>query len=65
MSGVDAVSIETPQRAVIWKRLCSDLQPAHLQEMTRMIDLEELPSVFDAFLAGKSRGRVVVNVNGG
>lgn len=63
--GIDAVSIETPQRAVIWKRLCADLQPAHLREMTRVIDLDELPSAFDAFLAGKSRGRVVVKINGG
>lgn len=62
--GIDAVSIEVSQRAIVWKRLCSDLQPAHLKEMTRMIELEELPQVFDAFLSGKSRGRVVVRVSG-
>ena len=49
----------------ILKRLRTDLQPAHLREMTRMIDFEELPGVFDAFLSGQSRGRVVVKVNGG
>lgn len=29
-----------------------------------MIDLEELPQVFEAFLSGKSHGRVVVRVSG-
>ncbi len=62
--GIDAVSVEVSQRVKVWKRLCSDLQPAHLKEMTRMIKLEELPQVFDAFLSGKSHGRVVVRVNG-
>ena len=63
--GIDAVAIEAERRAVIWERLRTDLQPAHLREMTRMIDFEELPGVFDAFLSGQSRGRVVVKVNGG
>ncbi len=62
--GIDAVSIEVSQRAKVWKRLCSDLQPAHLEEMTRMIEFGELPQVFDTFLSGKSHGRVVVRVNG-
>ena len=63
--GIDAVAIEAERRAVIWERLRTDLQPAHLREMTRMIDFDELPGVFDAFLSGQSRGRVVVKVNGG
>lgn len=63
--GVDAVSIGAAQRAVVWKRLCSDLRPGHLEEMTRMIELKELPTTFEGFLAGTSHGRVVVKVNGG
>ena len=63
--GIDAVNIETRLRAGIWRRLCSDLRPAHLKEMTRMIDFDELPGVFQAFVAGQSRGRVVVKISGG
>ena len=63
--GIDAVAIEAERRVAIWERLRTDLQPAHLREMTRMIDFDELPGVFDAFLSGQSRGRVVVKVNGG
>ena len=63
--GIDAVNIDVAQRIGLWKRLSTDLQPAHLKEMTRMIDFDELPEVFGSFLAGKSHGRVVVKVNGG
>ncbi len=63
--GIDAVEIGAERRAAIWQRLCSDLRPVHLREMTRTIDFDALPGVFDAFLAGQSRGRVVVKVNGG
>lgn len=63
--GIDAVSIDAAQRAAIWKRVCSDLQPVHLPEMTRVIDFDDLPDAFDAFVAGKSRGRTVVRINGG
>ena len=62
--GIDAVNIDISQRFRIWQRLSTDLQPGHLSEMTRVIGFDDLPDVFDAFLAGNSRGRVVVRVGG-
>jgi acrylyl-CoA reductase (NADPH) len=35
-----------------------------LLEMTRTIGFDELPGIFDDFLAGRARGRVVVEIAG-
>lgn len=63
--GVDSGYIGDPYRSSIWRRLASDLRPPHLLEMTRTIGFDELPEVFDGFLKGKARGRVVVELAGG
>jgi len=45
----------------IWKRLASDWKPRHLERIGRTIAFEDLPRAFDALLAGKVRGRQVVD----
>lgn len=62
--GIDAVNIEVQRRIQLWKRLATDLRPAHLPAMTQCIDFADLPAAFEAFIAGRSRGRVVVRVSG-
>ena len=62
--GIDSVYVGEPYRKSIWQRLGSDLRPRHLLEMTHPVSFDELPSVFDAFLKGASRGRVVVELAG-
>lgn len=63
--GIDSGYIGEPYRSGVWQRLCTDLRPRHLAEMSRTIAFDELPQVFDSFIKGQARGRVVVEVAGG
>ena len=62
--GVDSGYIGEPYRRGIWQRLATDLRPPHLAEMTRRVGFAELPDLFDEFIAGRARGRVVVEIGG-
>lgn len=61
--GVDSVNCPMPLRQEVWRRLASDMRPAHLKEITRTIAFAELPSVFDKFIGAQIRGRVVVDLS--
>ncbi|MFA6310082.1 MAG: oxidoreductase [Sterolibacterium sp.] len=60
--GIDSVNCPMPQRAEVWRRLASDMRPTHLEQMTRTIPFEQLPSVFDDFIKSRARGRTVVDI---
>ncbi len=62
--GVDSGYIREPYRSGVWDRLASDLRPPHLADMTRSIAFDDLPSAFDAFINGRAKGRVVVEIAG-
>ena len=62
--GVDSVNCPMPQRAEVWRRLASDMKPAHLDRLTRVIGFNELPNVFDDFIKSRVKGRIVVNISG-
>ncbi len=62
--GVDSGYMGFPIRQRVWDRLASDLKPRHLNEVTRTIGLDALPSAFDDFVKGRIKGRVVVRVIG-
>jgi putative YhdH/YhfP family quinone oxidoreductase len=62
--GIDSGYIAEPYRSVVWQRLANDLRPPHLREMTRTIGFEDIPEVFDDFLKGRARGRIVVEIAG-
>lgn len=62
--GVDSGYIREPYRRGVWQRLADDLRPPHLATMTRRIAFDGLPATFDEFIAGKAKGRVVVDVAG-
>jgi len=62
--GVSSSNCPTPWRKPIWDRLASDLMPKALNDIvSEVVGLEELPRVFDAMLAGKTKGRIVVDIN--
>ena len=63
--GVDSGYIREPYRTGVWQRLASDLRPPHLASMSRKIGFEQLPAIFDEYIAGKAKGRVVVELAGG
>ena len=62
--GIDSGYIGEPYRHQVWQRLAEDLRPRHLLEMTHRINFGELPDVFENFLKGNARGRVVVELAG-
>ena len=62
--GIDSGYCAMPLRRRVWERLATDMRPPHLAAMTRTIQFDALPGVFDEFLQGRARGRVVVDLAG-
>lgn len=63
--GIDSGYIREPYRQSVWQRLATDLRPPHLASMSRKIAFEQLPETFDEYIAGRAKGRVVVELAGG
>jgi acrylyl-CoA reductase (NADPH) len=61
--GVDSVYTPPPKRWEAWRRLTSDLAPAKLGQMIRVISLGEVERFSREILAGQVQGRIVVDVN--
>ncbi|HYK13170.1 MAG TPA: MDR family oxidoreductase [Burkholderiales bacterium] len=63
LAGIDSVMAPRALRVEAWTRLARDLDPARLEAITREIALAEAIPAAAEILAGKIRGRLVVNVN--
>ena len=63
LAGVDSVNAPQPIRLEAWSRLASDLDLGKLARTTQVIGLADVPGIVDQILAGKVRGRTVVDVN--
>ncbi len=61
--GIDSVNCPMPLRQEVWRRLATDMRPAHLKELARTIPFGDLPKAFDDFINSKIRGRIVVDLN--
>ncbi|WP_333982519.1 MDR family oxidoreductase [Ectopseudomonas khazarica] len=61
--GINSVTRPHEERVAAWQRLCSELDLAQLDDITREIALSEAIDVANDLLDGKVRGRVVVDVN--
>lgn len=61
--GIDSVMARRPRRLAAWERLARDLDPTALEDIAREIPLSEAVSAASELLAGKIRGRIVVNVH--
>jgi len=61
--GIDSVMCPMPRRAEAWARLAKDLDLAKLDTLTHEIGLSEAIAAGSDILAGKVRGRLVVDVN--
>ena len=64
LAGIDSVYCPKPLRTEAWRRIASDLDLGHLEQMTSEIGLSDVIGTASQQLAGQTRGRVVVNVNG-
>lgn len=61
--GVASAGTARDIRDAIWQHLASDWKPAHLDAIgTRELAFDELPTIFDAVLAGHSFGRTLVRM---
>lgn len=61
--GVDSVMCPISRRKQAWARLVRDLSNSALGGIARVASLEEVPQLASDIVAGKVRGRVVVNPN--
>jgi acrylyl-CoA reductase (NADPH) len=62
--GIDSVMAPQPRRAEAWARLARDLDLAKLDAMTRTIGLADVAEAGAEIVAGRIRGRVVVEIGG-
>jgi acrylyl-CoA reductase (NADPH) len=60
--GIDSVMCPLPRRRIVWERITKDIPFDKLEAMVQEVSLDDLPTVAEDILAGKVRGRVVVNV---
>ena len=63
LAGVDSVMVPKPRRLDAWARLGRDLDVSRLEAMVSEVALSEAIATAAELLAGKVRGRVVVDVN--
>ena len=63
LRGIDSVMAPQAMRRKAWSRLANDLDRGKLQAITRTIALDEAISTAEELMAGRIRGRVVVDVN--
>ena len=60
--GIDSVQMPRPRRIQAWNRLAKDLDLSKLAAMTQTIKLSGVRKAADDILAGKVRGRLVVEI---
>ena len=61
--GVDSVMCPTPRRVEAWNRLARDLPIELLDEMTTVEPMTRVPELAEEILAGRTRGRVVIDTS--
>jgi acrylyl-CoA reductase (NADPH) len=61
--GINSVTTPRAKREMVWQRLAKDLPMDKLDAMTQEITLTRALTIAPEILAGKVRGRLVVNVN--
>ena len=63
LAGIDSVMAPREKRLVAWERLARELDLSKLEAISNVIGLEDVPEAAASILAGKVRGRLVVDVN--
>ncbi len=60
--GVDSVQASMETRKRVWSLLANEWKLDQLVDITKEVTLEEIPAQVDLMLAGKTEGRMVVNL---
>lgn len=63
LAGIDSVMRPIADRIEAWERLADILDPEVFEDISTDISLSEVVSTAEALMAGKVRGRVVVDIN--
>lgn len=63
LCGIDSVMAPKPVRIEAYKRLAADLDMKKLEAMSVRAKLDDVPQLANDIVAGKVRGRVIVDVN--
>ena len=63
LQGVDSVMCPLARRTEAWQRLAKDLPMEHLEQLTQVVSLEEVPEQAANIMKGQVQGRVVVDLN--
>jgi acrylyl-CoA reductase (NADPH) len=61
--GIDSVMCPPAPRRAAWERLARDLPMDKLDAMTKVVGLAEATRLADEILAGRVRGRIVIDLN--
>lgn len=63
LAGIDSVMASRQRRLLAWERLATELDLSKLEAISSVIGLDDVPEAADSILAGRVRGRLVVDVN--
>ncbi|GGK89218.1 MDR family oxidoreductase [Deinococcus radiotolerans] len=61
--GIDSVTCPVQRREAAWTRLSRDLPAPQLAAMTHTASLEDVPALAEEILAGRVRGRTVIEIS--
>jgi acrylyl-CoA reductase (NADPH) len=61
LQGIDSVMAPTSVRETAWARVATDLPPRLLDAMTEVVPMSSLVTYGESILAGRTRGRLVVD----
>jgi alcohol dehydrogenase/acrylyl-CoA reductase (NADPH) len=60
--GIDSVTAPLAKRRRAWQTLSQHLNPLHIEALTRVEPMSALPKIAEDIVAGKIRGRVVIEI---
>jgi acrylyl-CoA reductase (NADPH) len=60
--GINSVTASLARRLEAWERIARDLDRRKLAALTRHVTLDDVPAIAADIVAGKVRGRVVVDL---
>jgi acrylyl-CoA reductase (NADPH) len=60
--GINSVTAALTRRVEAWSRLARDLDRAKLKDLTSHARLDDVPAIAADIVAGKIRGRVVIDI---
>lgn len=64
LAGIDSANCPMPARSKVWQHLASDWKPGCLDKIAIPATLDDVPKYIPEILAGKIRGRVLIEIGG-